>query len=338
MQIKASVAALMLAFAGTTAWAGTNDPEQNTAGPSSLDPAGAAAAQAPTGWQYMNGEPAADAGQGSAATASQSDTDEQAKTSLGFTEGDQSGDGSDQTAQAEEESDKMTGTDHPKGEHTSAASGDPSNDNAAMGDEDADRMEAAHSDEEGQEGQAATSDQSGDEDQAATSEESDAATTSQATGSDESVSDQYTAEQPGNTTQSEDSDESGMSEDQTGAPSSQGGDSADQPAHSPREPDSGAAMSEDPGSDQSAQAQDGQSGDQAAGAGTPAELQGKVVVIIPRDWEGSLEGLLSALQTSPDAKDIVIVQQGQPDDPQASSTEDPDDTYEANRVRPLNPQ
>lgn len=337
MQIKASVAALMLAFAGTTAWAGANDPEQNTASPSSLDPAGVA--QAPTGWQYMNGEPAADAGQGSEAAASQSDTDEQAKTSLGFTEGDQSDD-SDQAAQAED-SDKMAGTEQPKGEETSAASGDTSSDDAAaMGDEEEDRLEAAKGDEEGQERQAGASDQSGDEDQAATSDESGATTAPQAAGSDDSVSDQYTAEQQDGTTPSEGSDQPGMSEDQSGAPASQSEDSADQPAHSPREPDSSgqAAMSEDAGSDQSAQAQDGQSGDQAADSATPAALQGKVVVIIPRDWEGSLEGLLSALQTSPDAKDIVIVQQGQPDDPQASSAEEPGDTYEASRARPLNQQ
>jgi hypothetical protein len=332
MQIKASVAALMLAFAGTAAWADTSDPEQNTAGPSTLDPAGAA--QAPTGWQYMNGEPAAEGGQSSAAASSQSDADEQAKTSLGFTEGDQ--EGSDQAAQAED-SDKMAGTDQPKGEEASAASGDSENDDTAMSDEEADRFEAAKPDEEGQAGQAATSGESGDENQAATSDGS-ATSSSQAAGSDDSAGDQYTAEQQDGTTQSEGSDQPGMSEDQTGGPASQGEDSADQPAHSPREPDSGqASMSEDPGSDPSAQAQD-ESSDQAADSGTPAELQGKVVVIIPKDWEGSLEGLLSALQTSPDAKDIVIVQQGQPDDPQASTTDEPDDTFEASRVRPLNQQ
>ncbi len=290
MQIKASVAAVMLAFAGTAAWAGESAPPDDAV----VAPDG--------GWKFLNGEPAqSGAVSGGQADSQSLDANEQAKTSLGFTEG-------DQTDDDEAVSDKMAGTDAPSGE--SGASTGSSDADAAMSEEEGDRFTAATPDEQS------------------------------------------------------DSENPAMAEDQSGQPAgAQSQDSADQPAHSPREPDSGqSASSGEDGSDQasrsqeqdeemagteegdeqSAEAEGDESDEMSADSGMPANLQGKVVVIIPKDWEGSLEGLLSALQGSPDAKDIVIVQQGnpgEPADPQADSSDEPGDSYEASRpTPPLNQQ
>ena len=294
MQIKASVAAVMLAFAGTAAWAGEGVPAS-----------GDGAAAATDGWQFVNGEPATQSGGTRAAGSPSLDADEQAKTSLGFTEGDQAG---KDPGAGESEGDRMAGTDSQSGESAAGSAESPA-DSAAMS---------------------------------------------------ESEGDRFTAAVPDGQSESE---APAMGEDQSGQPAdAQEQDSADQPAHSPRESDSGQAASSDEddsdqaarsgeqddeemagaeeGDEQSAQAEgeDGMSAD----SGMPPNLQGKVVVIIPRDWEGSLEGLLSALQGSPDAKDIVIVQQGnpgEPADPQADSSDEPDDSYEASRpTPPLNQQ
>jgi hypothetical protein len=72
------------------------------------------------------------------------------------------------------------------------------------------------------------------------------------------------------------------------------------------------AMSEEEGDNPSAQSDDSSGQDPSAQSGTPPGLEGKVIVIVPRNWQGSLKELVSALQTSPDARDIVIVQQGEP--------------------------
>jgi hypothetical protein len=91
------------------------------------------------------------------------------------------------------------------------------------------------------------------------------------------------------------------------------------------------AQSEGQSEEQSAQSKESGQGDQAADSQLPAGLEGKVVVIIPKDWQGSLPDLVAALRMSPDAKDIVIVQQGEP---QASNSEDEDDEYFADRTEP----
>lgn len=100
-------------------------------------------------------------------------------------------------------------------------------------------------------------------------------------------------------------------------------------------------MSEGDEGESSAQSGMQEQEEQSADSGMPAHLQGKVIVIIPKDWQGSMQGLLTALQSAPDAQDIVIVQQGDPgesDEPQASGTQIPDDTYEASRPLPQSNQ
>jgi hypothetical protein len=91
------------------------------------------------------------------------------------------------------------------------------------------------------------------------------------------------------------------------------------------------AQSEGQSEEQSAQSEESGQGDQAADSQLPAGLEGKVVVIIPKDWQGSLPDLMAALRMSPDAKDIVIVQRGEP---QASNSENEDDEYFADRTEP----
>jgi len=87
---------------------------------------------------------------------------------------------------------------------------------------------------------------------------------------------------------------------------------------------------QDASDEQSAQSED-EGHEQSAQSPNPAaDLEGKVVVIIPRDWQGSIPGLITALESSPDAKDIVVVQQG---DPQAGNSGVSDD-YSADRSRP----
>jgi hypothetical protein len=93
--------------------------------------------------------------------------------------------------------------------------------------------------------------------------------------------------------------------------------------------DQAAAGEDQSSNERSAQSEEGSSGnDQAADSGAPAGLEGKVIVIIPRDWQGSLKDLVAALEASPDAKDIVIVQQG---DPQAGN--DSEDYFAEKPVR-----
>lgn len=150
-------------------------------------------------------------------------------------------------------------------------------------------------------------------------------------------SEQYQAERP-DTTQGQ--DPAASTAEQTPGNSPQ----------SPREPEAaqygddssaGTAMSEQEESESSAQTGMQDQEEQSADSGMPAHLQGKVIVIIPKDWQGSMQGLLTALQSAPDAQDIVIVQQGEPgetDEPQASGTQIPDDTYEASRPLPQSNQ
>lgn len=108
----------------------------------------------------------------------------------------------------------------------------------------------------------------------------------------------------------EQSAKSGDDEEQSARSEEEQGDS-DQAARSEDDDEDQAAMSDEEGNEQSAQSED-QGKDQAADSNVPAGLEGKVIVIVPRDWQGSLKDLAAALQSSPDAKDIVIVQQGQP--------------------------
>jgi len=61
----------------------------------------------------------------------------------------------------------------------------------------------------------------------------------------------------------------------------------------------------------------------------PTDLRDKVVVIIPKGWKGSVPDLIAALEASPDAEDIVVVQQ---DEPQAGN--EPGDDYVASKMKP----
>lgn len=115
-------------------------------------------------------------------------------------------------------------------------------------------------------------------------------------------SDEQSGEQSAKS-EDDDEDQSAKSEEQQG--------DSEQAAKSEDDDEDQAAMSEEQGDEQSAQSE-GQGKDQAADSNVPAGLEGKVIVIVPRDWQGSLKDLVAALQASPDAKDIVIVQQGQP--------------------------
>lgn len=116
--------------------------------------------------------------------------------------------------------------------------------------------------------------------------------------------------------------------DQAAAAEEQGG--SDQAANSEEPSDGGqAAMSEDE-SGQSARSEDQDESGQSANSDNPmANMKDKVVVIIPRDWKGSIPDLIAALEASPDAKDIVIVQQ---DEPQAGN--EPGDEYQASKMTP----
>ena len=101
------------------------------------------------------------------------------------------------------------------------------------------------------------------------------------------------------------------------------------------EGDQSSKSKEEDGSDQTAQSEEQDGNDQTANSVQPAaDLKDKVVVIIPKDWKGSLFALIAALESSPDAKDIVIVQQGEP---QASSDE-PEDGYSASSKPVINQQ
>lgn len=113
-------------------------------------------------------------------------------------------------------------------------------------------------------------------------------------------------------------------------------DGRDQAATSEEESADQTANSEDQVSeDQSARSEDQSESDQSANSDNPAaDLKDKVVVIIPKGWKGSLPDLISALEKSPDAKDIVIVQQGEP---QAGNNE-PHDSYSASSKPVINQQ
>lgn len=121
-------------------------------------------------------------------------------------------------------------------------------------------------------------------------------------------------------------DQAAMSDDQAGsdqAASSEEQSGGDQTANS----------EEQSGGDQSAMGEE--VGDQAASADNPvANLKDKVVVIIPKDWKGSISDLIAALEASPDAKDIVVVQGGEP---QAGNSSEEDD-YMASRMKPATNQ
>ena len=138
-------------------------------------------------------------------------------------------------------------------------------------------------------------------------------------GSDQAGSDQAGSDQAG-------SDQAAMSDDQGGS---------DQAASSDEQSggDETANSEEQSGGDQSAMGEEG--GDQAASADNPvANLKDKVVVIIPKGWKGSISDLIAALEASPDAKDIVVVQGGEP---QAGNSSEEDD-YVASRTKPATNQ
>jgi len=142
----------------------------------------------------------------------------------------------------------------------------------------------------------------------------------QAAGSENQAgSDQAGSDQAG-------SDQAAMSDDQGGS---------DQAASSDEQSggDETANSEEQSGGDQSAMGEEG--GDQAASADNPvANLKDKVVVIIPKGWKGSISDLIAALEASPDAKDIVVVQGGEP---QAGNSSEEDD-YVASRTKPATNQ
>ncbi len=132
--------------------------------------------------------------------------------------------------------------------------------------------------------------------------------TEQAAGSEKQAgTEQAGADQTG-------SDQAAMSDDQG---------ESDQAASSEKQSgsDQTANSEEQSGGDQSAMGE--KDGDQAANADNPAaNLKDKVVVIIPKDWKGSISDLIAALEASPDAKDIVVVQGGEPQAGNASGEDD----------------
>lgn len=154
----------------------------------------------------------------------------------------------------------------------------------------------------GSENQAGTEQAAGSENQAGTEQ----AGTNQAgagqAGSDQTGSDQAGSDQAAMSDDQGESDQAASSEKQSGS---------DQTANS----------EEQSGGDQSAMGE--KDGDQAANADNPAaNLKDKVVVIIPKDWKGSISDLIAALEASPDAKDIVVVQGGEPQTGNSSGEDD----------------
>lgn len=146
-------------------------------------------------------------------------------------------------------------------------------------------------------GQAAGSENQGGTGQAGTAQAGSGQSSNAQAGSDQAGSDQaaMSDDPAGN-------DQAASSEEQSGG---------DQTANS----------EEQSGGNQSAMGEEGS--DQAANAENPAaNLKDKVVVIIPKDWKGSVSGLIAALEASPDAKDIVVVQGGEP---QAGNSSEEDD-------------
>lgn len=121
-------------------------------------------------------------------------------------------------------------------------------------------------------------------------------------GADQTGSDQAGSDQAAMSDDQGESDQAASSEKQSGS---------DQTANS----------EEQSGGDQSAMGE--KDGDQAANADNPAaNLKDKVVVIIPKDWKGSISDLIAALEASPDAKDIVVVQGGEPQAGNSSGEDD----------------
>jgi len=178
--------------------------------------------------------------------------------------------------------------------------------------------QAAKSAEQGSSDQAAATEKAGAAGQAAASEQQ--STGNQSAGSEQSGSEQAKSEESDGSSQAamsehDEDDKSAATEEQEGSDQT--------------------AKSEGQGEDQSAQLEDQDGNDQSADSDQPAaDLKDKVVVIIPKEWKGSLPDLITALESSPDAKDIVIVQQG---DPQASN-EEPDDSYSASNKPIINQQ
>lgn len=270
MKLKTSVAAVIVAFSATGAWAGPTGAGQSKSdlgGPesSAVQPS-AGAVNEDLQWKFVNGTGASDSEKSgidrAAGTQVQSDGAQAVKA--------EAQDGNDQSAvnNARDESDQA------------AASEQQSEDQSAEAQEQDGAERAAASDE--QPGSDTAKSEAGDD-----------------------------AEQSAMTEDDEGSEQAATAED----------DSGDQTAKSEDEGDD----------DQTARSEDQDESDQSASSDNPAaDLTDKVVVIIPKDWKGSLSGLISALESSPDAKDIVIVQQG---DPQASNDE-PDDEYEASSMKP----
>ena len=175
--------------------------------------------------------------------------------------------------------------------------------------EDQDGDQAAKSAEEGGEDQAASSGQESDSDQAATSEEQE--------GNDQAA-----------TSESEDSDEQSAMTDEDDEDS-------DQAANEDEGGDQSANAEEQGDEEQSARSEDEDENDQSANSDQPAaDLKDKVVVIIPKGWKGSISALITALESSPDAKDIVVVQQGEPQ----ANNGGPDDNYSASQKPVINQQ
>ena len=164
-------------------------------------------------------------------------------------------------------------------------------------------------------------------DQAATSEEG---------GTDQSAVSEGPAEsdQVAETGEQGDSDQAAMPSDQSGddqaARPDDDGRSEELASLGDESKGDPAAADDESDSDQSANSEEQAGDDPSANSdNAPTDLRDKVVVIIPKGWKGSVPDLIAALEASPDAEDIVVVQQ---DEPQAGN--EPGDDYVASKMKP----
>lgn len=213
---------------------------------------------------------------------------------------------------------QVVGSENQSSTDQAAASADQSHsDQAAKTDDQSGSEQTARSEEQGASDQSAVTEGQSQGDQAKGSEDKDQAASSE--------------EQDGG-------DQSAMTEGQgeSGQAAAAEEQSSEQAATAEEQSSEQTAASEEQsGDDQSARSEEQEQSDQSANSDNPAaDLKDKVVVIIPKGWKGSLPDLIAALEQSPDAKDIVIVQQGEP---QASNNE-PDDSYSATSKPVVNRQ
>jgi hypothetical protein len=347
MELKRTALAAAIALAlAPAAWAGASsraaedNASQGNASHAAAEPGKQAAKQAATtepsagesakeslGWTYVNGEStgaqpspssAQPSGNGSQAQGKEDDDGRTAATVPGQ-EGNsaqsaqgQGGPASAETARSDDASPDMTGKDYSAGKENDQTSGGES---AAIPGRQGDDMQAEAPAGAGSETQSAQADGTPRDRSARSAQGSDGETWggSYATLPEVTENDQP-AQSPGTTREPTAQLEDGASPDQAAMSDEAQGEGQ-------------LAKSEDEG-DRTARSE--QSGGQApsASAGVPAGMEGKVIVIIPREWQGSLKDLVYALEASPDARDIVIVQQGEP---QAASEDDDEDEYVAER-------